>query len=172
MHRRIPWSLAIAVIATAMLLLFATLRPVGHRLLIKAYFDNGIGLHAGAAVRLAGVDVGAVKSVRALPERKEDPVEVILALSTPYELKIPNDSTVSLETAGLLGETFVQIDSTKASGPPLQQNAILKAKAVTTLSTGEVGERLRALLEKKPCDLDMSAGSPGKKPVHATGVSR
>jgi ABC-type transporter Mla subunit MlaD len=38
-------------------------------------------------------------------------------ISTPYELKIPADSTVSLATAGVLGETYAEIDVKGTSGP-------------------------------------------------------
>ena len=49
---------------------------------------------------------------------KATSAEVIMNLQTPYELKIPNDSTVSLSTAGILGETYAQINISEASGPP------------------------------------------------------
>ena len=90
-------------------LLFVVLRPLGHKLVVKAYFTNAIGLRGGARVRLAGVDVGSVKTVRARPELKETPVEVVMVLNPQYDLNIPADSTVLLETAGVLGETFVSV---------------------------------------------------------------
>jgi phospholipid/cholesterol/gamma-HCH transport system substrate-binding protein len=107
-----------------------------------------------APVRLAGVDIGRVKSVRVHPERKEEPVEIVMDLSTPYELKIPNDSTASLETAGLLGETFVEIDCTMASGPPVQQNAILKSKRTNSLSSEQVIEKVGEIVTRKGCDCE------------------
>src|SRR5205823_9908717 len=108
-----------AVIGLAVLgiVLLTIPRLFGHKLRLKAYFNNAMALRPGAPVRLAGVDVGTVTSVRARPEVKDTPVEVVMGLNTPEELKVPNDSTVSLETAGVLGETFVEIDSHTASGP-------------------------------------------------------
>jgi ABC-type transporter Mla subunit MlaD len=84
---------------------------MGHRMVVKTYFANAMGLRAGAPVRFAGVDLGSVKSERAKPEVKNSPVEVVMVFNPPYELKIPNDSTVLLETAVILGETFVDIDA-------------------------------------------------------------
>ena len=47
---------------------FVPLRPMGHKMAVKAYFTSAMGLRAGAPVRFAGVDLRSVKSVRAKPE--------------------------------------------------------------------------------------------------------
>ena len=84
------------------------------------------------------VDLGSVTSVRVRPESKDAPVEIVMALKTGYELNIPNDSTASLETAGVLGQTFVEIDSHTASGPPIQSGSTLKAQPTASLTTEEM----------------------------------
>src|SRR5216684_9047472 len=83
---------------------------------IKSCFDDAGGLRAGAAVRIAGVDVGTVRSVRAKPQNKNCPAEVEMVLATAYEIRIPKDSLAEINTAGLLGEADVNIDTTQASG--------------------------------------------------------
>jgi phospholipid/cholesterol/gamma-HCH transport system substrate-binding protein len=148
------FRLAALVGVAVLVLLLVVLRPLGHKLVVKAYFTNALGLRAGAPVRLAGVDIGSVKSVRARPELKEAPVEVVMVLNPPYELKIPNDSTVLVETAGVLGETYVDIDAASGSGPPIGANAVLKTKPTVQLTTEQVIEKLREVLGKKTCDCD------------------
>jgi phospholipid/cholesterol/gamma-HCH transport system substrate-binding protein len=128
-------GLIVLIGVVVLAILFVPLRPMGHRMVAKAYFTNAMGLRAGAPVRFAGVDLGSVKSVRAKPEVKNSPVEVVMVFNPPYELKIPNDSTVLLETAGILGETFVDIDAASATGPPIGANAVLKAKPTVQLTT-------------------------------------
>jgi phospholipid/cholesterol/gamma-HCH transport system substrate-binding protein len=166
----------VALIGIAVLALLLVLyRPLGHKLVVKAHLTNAMGLRAGAPVRLAGVDIGSVKSVRAQPEVKEAPVEVIMVLNPPYELKIPNDSIVLLQTAGILGETFVEIDAASASGPPIGANAVLKGKPTVELTTEQAIEKLSEALGKinHDCDTkkDDAAGtnaakkSPSKSPV-------
>ena len=113
-----------------------------------------MGLRAGAPVRFAGVDIGSVKSVRAKPEVKNSPVEVVMVLNPPYELKIPNDSAVSLETAGILGETFVDIDAASATGTPIGPNAVLKAKPTVRFTTEQFIEKLSDAWGRKNCDCD------------------
>jgi ABC-type transporter Mla subunit MlaD len=66
-------------------------------------------------VRLAGLDVGKVNSVRARPDMPNHPAEVKMLLLTDYDLAIPDDSKISLPTAGILGETFVAIDRKEQS---------------------------------------------------------
>jgi ABC-type transporter Mla subunit MlaD len=124
-------------------------KPFRHEVVIKAYFSNAMSLRAGAPVRLAGVEIGSVKSVRARPELKEAPAEVVMVLTPSYELKVPNDSTALLATAGILGQTYVEIDATRASGPPLETNAVLKAIPTTQLSTHELLERVEEMMSEK-----------------------
>jgi phospholipid/cholesterol/gamma-HCH transport system substrate-binding protein len=147
-------GLIVLIGVVVLAILFVPLRPMGHRMVVKAYFTNAMGLRAGAPVRFAGVDLGSVKSVRAKPEVKNSPVEVIMVLNPPYELKIPNDSTVLLETAGILGETFVDIDAASATGPPIGANAVLKAKPTVQLTTEQFIEKLSEVLGKKNCECD------------------
>jgi ABC-type transporter Mla subunit MlaD len=95
---RLRWqSIAIVLIASLALISWIVLHSRSHSVSVKAYFDDARGLHAGAAVNIAGVAVGNVSSVRIRPELRDNPAEVVLLLNTPYELKIPEDSTVSVE---------------------------------------------------------------------------
>jgi len=125
----------VALVAPGILVLgLLILRPLlSQTLSVKTYLTNALGLRAGAPVRLAGVEIGYVKTVRARPELKDAPVEVVMVLNPPYELRIPDDSIVRLKTAGVLGETFAEIDTLHASGPPLRANAVLKAQPTKQL---------------------------------------
>jgi ABC-type transporter Mla subunit MlaD len=130
-----------------------------HRLELKTYFQDAQGLRANAPVRLAGVDVGKVVSVRVKPEISQSPAEVVMSISTPYELKIPSDSTVSLATAGVLGETFAQIEIQGASGAPATSGTVLKSRHTEVMGPKEFVDMFAK--EIKPCDekADMTAGS-------------
>jgi len=89
------------------------------RITLKSYFDNAQGLRAGAPVRLSGVDVGNVTKISIVPDKskQQTPVEITMKVSTKYSYAIRRDSVTSLETAGVLGETFLDIDSLQALGP-------------------------------------------------------
>jgi len=78
-------------------------------------------------VRLSGVDIGNVVAMRVVPDKDKQltPVEVIMKVSTKYGFNLRRDSVTSLDTAGVLGETFLDIDSSQAIGPPAQNGDTL-----------------------------------------------
>jgi phospholipid/cholesterol/gamma-HCH transport system substrate-binding protein len=90
-----------------------------HRITLVSYFDNASGLRIGAPVRLSGVDIGNVMAIRVVPDKDKQltPVEIIMKVSTKYGFNLRRDSVTSLDTAGVLGETYLDIDSAQAIGP-------------------------------------------------------
>jgi ABC-type transporter Mla subunit MlaD len=168
--RRLSWVI-VAIIGIGIVALLLV-RPTGQKLTVKAYLTNASGLRDGATVRAAGVDIGSVKSVRVRPELQE-PVEVVMALNPRYEIKIPADSIVSLETDGVLGPTYVEIDATGASGPPITTNAVLKTRPIVKVTTEQLVENLSKMLEnlQKKCGCGTETDSPSsptapKKPAN------
>lgn len=144
----------LAAVALAVLAVFLLARSSSsHEIVLKAYFADAMGLRSGAPVRLAGVDIGTVKTVRARPESKEAPAEVVMVLHPVYDLKIPSDSTASLATAGVLGPTYVEISVEQASGPPIGPDAVLKTTSPAQVTTKELLDKLSEALSRK-CDCD------------------
>jgi phospholipid/cholesterol/gamma-HCH transport system substrate-binding protein len=99
-----------------------------HKIVVKSYFDNAGGLRNGAAVRLQGVDIGNVVAIRLVPNRPLTPVEVTMKVNTKYQFDLRKDSYTSLATAGVLGETYIDIDSTTAHGPPAHNGDVLATR--------------------------------------------
>ena len=124
-----------------------------HTIEIASYLGNAEGLRAGAPVRLRGVDIGKVTRVRVRPEMKDNPVEVLMRLGTSYELRIPADSVVTLSTAGVLGETYVDIDAAAASGPPIGNHGVLKSRTVVS-QTPEQFLKMFGDILRRPCDCE------------------
>lgn len=89
------------------------------RITLVSFFDNASGLRVGAPVRLNGVDIGNVAAIRVVPDKDKQltPVEVVMKVSTKYGFNLRRDSVTSLDTAGVLGETYLDIDSAQAVGP-------------------------------------------------------
>lgn len=79
----------------------------GYRVKFIFNFANGIKL--GAPVRFAGIDTGEVKEINFFfaPEEEKTKVEVVCWVSK--EIKIPLDSTIWVNTLGLLGEKYIEI---------------------------------------------------------------
>ena len=135
-QKQLKWSelrVGITVLVscvTLAVLLFLMSGPRGlfsKRIMLQSYFDNASGLREGAPVRLSGVDVGNVIHIRIVPDKdkQQTPVEVIMKVSTKYGFNLRRDSVTSLETAGVLGETYLDIDSSQAVGPTVQDGDTL-----------------------------------------------
>lgn len=103
---------------------------------LKSYVDNANGLREGAPVRLAGVDIGNVTRIRVVrdPARQLTPVEVTMKVSTRYLFNLRKDSLTLLSTAGVLGETYIDIDSSQAKGAQVQDGDVLRSREVPDFS--------------------------------------
>ncbi len=150
--RQHPSIVIAAVVVVVLALLLALGRSYSTRQLhAKCYFQDAQGLRPGAEVRLAGVRVGSVRSVRVRPELRDHRAEVEVLFNTSYDLKIPEDAVASLQTAGVLGEVFVDIDIQRATGGPLAEGGVLRTRENPTLPN--LLECLSNIMEHKPCDL-------------------
>ena len=99
------------------------------KITLRSYFDNAGGLREGAPVRLAGVDIGNVTSIRIVGGKPTTPVEVTMKVNTKYSFNLRKDSVTLLSTAGVLGETYVDVDSSTAKGPEATDGDTLAARS-------------------------------------------
>jgi phospholipid/cholesterol/gamma-HCH transport system substrate-binding protein len=111
------------------------------RIVLQSYFDNASGLREGAPVRLNGVDIGNVTRIRVVADKEKQltPVEVTMKVTTKYHRNLRKDSVTLLSTAGVLGETYVDIDSSHAAGPEAQNGDVL-----ATHETADLQDVVRA----------------------------
>jgi phospholipid/cholesterol/gamma-HCH transport system substrate-binding protein len=98
------------------------------KITLRSYFDNAQGLREGAPVRLAGVDIGNVTAVRIVQNKPMTPVEVSMKVNMKYAFNLRKDSVTLMSTAGILGETFVDVDSSTAKGPEAADGDTLAAR--------------------------------------------
>ncbi len=105
------------------------------KIVVRAYVDNAGGLRVGAPARLEGVDIGNVTGIRVVHDSKRQlaPVEVQMKITTKYSDTMRADCQASLNTAGVLGEVFVDIDCRAAKGGPLTNGAELPTQDVAQL---------------------------------------
>jgi phospholipid/cholesterol/gamma-HCH transport system substrate-binding protein len=161
-QKQLKWSqlrvglTVIAASVTLMVLIFVMSGTGGwftRKITIRSYFDNAGGLREGAPVRLAGVDIGNVKSVRIVGGKPMTPVEVTMKVNTKYSFNLRKDSVTLLTTAGVLGETYVDVDSSQAKGPEARDGDVLPARDQPELqdvvrSTQGTLENMDALLKR------------------------
>jgi len=79
----------------------------GHDINFIFNFVNGVKI--GAPVRFAGVDIGEVKELQFIPDTSGRGTKVKIIGWVKKTVKIPRDSTVWVNTLGLLGEKYIEI---------------------------------------------------------------
>ena len=135
-QKQLKWSqlkvgitvlVASITLAVLILLMTGTGGIFTHKIVLYSYFDNAGGLREGAPVRLQGVDIGNVTRIRIVsdPSRKLTPVQVTMKVNTRFQSSLRKDSVTTLATAGVLGETYLDIDSVQTRGLEAQNGDVL-----------------------------------------------
>ncbi|MFW5443319.1 MAG: outer membrane lipid asymmetry maintenance protein MlaD [Methylococcaceae bacterium] len=73
---------------------------------ITAHFENSGGLKIKSPVSLAGVRIGRVANISI----DKDSYESVVEMDIDSQYKLPDDTTASIFTAGLLGEQYVSLE--------------------------------------------------------------
>ncbi len=129
------------------------------RYTLHANFTEVGGLTEGATVRLAGVQIGRVSGVY-LPAEPGGKVRVDLNIARRYVNRIRKDSTVRIETQGLLGDKIVEISvgtvqapvaqpgETIAGRDPTDFTQVLGEGAATMKNVAALADSVRELTER------------------------
>ena len=131
---------------------------IGPKYRLVTYLPEASLLSGGAPVRLDGVEVGNVESIRLAPRipgkvrEKIRNVEVVMRVGRKYEDDILTDSAASLVTEGLLGNRYVNI-TRGVTGTPLKDMQEVpgheeKAMAQVVERSADVLANLQALSEE------------------------
>jgi ABC-type transporter Mla subunit MlaD len=127
--RRTFWVIGTFLLATG--LWFAVRERSTHHLTLHAYYRHAEDVKRGMPVCVDGVALGSVASVTVRPELGDRPVEIVLDLRTPYELRIPGGSTAQIAQQGILRPTVVDIDTRAANGPPVANGGTIEGREST-----------------------------------------
>ncbi|MFF8776212.1 MCE family protein [Streptomyces sp. NPDC015140] len=111
--------LALAVLAAAGLVTARALEADGTRL--TAYFDRAIGVYAGSDLRVLGVRVGEVESVR--PQG----TTVRVGLRLDEGVRVPKGARAVVVAPSVVSDRYVQLTPAYATGPALTDGAVLPA---------------------------------------------
>src|SRR5581483_11912720 len=132
--RSLAWSelrigvLTIAAIVIAALIIFSVTGSRGffwQRYRLKTRFTDVAGLNAGSPVRVAGVEVGSVKTVTLTGED----VEVGFEVNKEVRSRITDKSLATLGSVSLLGQAAVDIKPSATGTPIPEDGYVPSAKA-------------------------------------------
>jgi phospholipid/cholesterol/gamma-HCH transport system substrate-binding protein len=95
---------------------------------LKAQFENVEGLDTGADVRVGGVHSGTVRDI-ALPHKTGEKVTVFMEMGKSTHEIIKEDSVVTIETEGLLGNQYLAISFGSATSANVRDGDTLASTA-------------------------------------------
>ena len=135
--------LAIGILVFLVLNASGDINPFSKKLHLKARFADANGLREGSEVRLAGVRVGKVETIRLLPPSdvpNAPRVEATMTIDStidgqPANVRIRSDSTAQQGSPSLLGnEMLINITPGTAVGQPVSEGAILPSSSSNTVN--------------------------------------
>jgi len=112
---------------------------------ITAHFENSGGLKIKSPVSAAGVKIGRVTDISFDPKTYESVVK--MSINSKYNA-LPDDTTASIFTAGLLGEQYVNLDA-GGSDTPLKNNGKIEITQSAIILEKALGQFLFKSAEEK-----------------------
>ncbi len=128
---------------------------------LKAVFTNVAGIQTDASVRLGGVEVGKVNSVR-LVYTKEGDTKVFVGLELDSNAKIREGAIAGITTLGLMGETYIALSHGDKGAPFIKAGTTIPGKDPVSMdaiideatSTMEVAKETMKNISSLAKDLD------------------
>jgi phospholipid/cholesterol/gamma-HCH transport system substrate-binding protein len=120
---------SLLVLATGIFFISGQFSPFTRRYELKTYLPSAGDIRGGALVRLAGIAVGNVDRIAISPY--SDParaVEIDMRISKKYQQQIRTDSVATLQTVGLLGETYVDLTRGTPGHEALHNGGVVESR--------------------------------------------
>jgi phospholipid/cholesterol/gamma-HCH transport system substrate-binding protein len=130
----------------------------GYKVSFIYNFVNGIKI--GGPVRFAGVDVGVIKRIKFFIPEGEEEEKIQLECWIKSDIKIPLDSTVWVNTLGLLGEKYIEIMPGEDYGHCLAQNQSMVG--IDPVPMHEIFRTAKSMVEGINAGLGNREGTIGK----------
>lgn len=94
---------------------------------VYAEFSKLAGLEGGATVRVAGLDAGEVTAI-SVPTRPEGRFRVRVRIREDLHAVVRSDSVASIQTEGLVGNKFVQVEGGSESSPRAPNGSTIQSR--------------------------------------------
>ncbi len=110
------------------------LKAVQNRFTVQTVTDSASGLKSGDVVRLAGIEVGTVKTVEFVRQNGVAKVRIQLNLNQQAAQRVKSDSVVQIKSVGFTQSRYVDISLGTPHGSPVAQGATLRGTVPTEMS--------------------------------------
>lgn len=94
----------------------------GPSFILKAQFDNVLGLVPGNNVRYSGIEIGTVKKINILSDTV---MEVVMVVDDKMKKIIRRNAIVSIGSEGLMGNKVINIAPARTPAPLITENEVL-----------------------------------------------
>jgi phospholipid/cholesterol/gamma-HCH transport system substrate-binding protein len=102
-------SLGLALLLAIFIILGSEKNLFERNFLIHGSFSEISGLRQGAAVRLAGLDVGLVTAIEFPHDLQVKQVHVHMRVAEQFRQRIRGDTVAKIETQGVLGDKYISL---------------------------------------------------------------
>jgi len=142
-------------IAVLFLIVFSigdvNLSKTGYRIKVLFGFAGGIG--PSAPVRLAGVGVGQVQGIRIIRDEQAKTTKAEITVWINDGAKVEEDSVVTINTLGLLGEKYLEIFPGTSGKAVLKNNDVITGKDPVpmekiTENLANLSESIKTIVDK------------------------
>lgn len=94
---------------------------------VFADFSKITGIQNGGKVRVAGMDAGTVTRIE-VPSRPDAKFRVYFRIVEKLHPIVRQDSVVTIQTDGLLGNKYLQVDAGSPDAPPARNDSLILSK--------------------------------------------
>lgn len=158
MSSRLRLALAAALAAVlfggvAVVVQQTVLRPTS----VTAYFTTATAIYPGDDVRIAGVKVGTIESIRPVGTQAE------MTMHIDRGIRVPVDAKAVIVAQNLVSARYVQLTPAYESGPAMADGSTIPIeRTAVPVEWNEVKEQLTRLATELGPDNGMSTGSVGR----------
>ncbi|KUH99363.1 MCE family protein [Mycobacterium sp. IS-3022] len=152
--RALAAALTVALVGGVVVLIRQTVfRPTT----ITAHFTTATAIYPGDEVRIAGVKVGSIESIKPVGTEAE------MRLAVDHGVKVPADAKAVIVAQNLVSARYVQLTPAYESGPVMSDGAVIPLeRTAVPVEWNEVKEQLMRLATDLGPAEDMSTGSVGR----------
>ncbi len=141
---------------------------------LEVDFSHTGNVVKGAPVKLGGIEVGRVKSVTLLADRRDPagdplPVAITLSISTEARAALKSDAAVTVSSQGALGESYLELNP-GAAATPLPANQRVRGLDAPRIDV--VSNRLARFLEAITRSLDENPDAVAHLVKNVTGLAQ
>ena len=118
---------------------------------LKAIFTNVAGVEADAPVRLSGVEVGKVDSIK-LNYKKDGSMNILIDMTLEKRAKLREGALAKVATLGLMGEKYIELTSGEEGATIIKANSTIPGKDPADMDA--IVEEAQAMMKTASATMD------------------